>query len=232
MDNYITVNENKVELNINNLNKRAILSISIEETKFNKQNKITGVIVIGNITLSDNDWTSNIIYMKEYQDLTTDELVLIIRRLYDMYKCTDIVLDTNGIGIAIYDILIQDIVDPTTGELYSALSCCNDKTMAERCKVDNAPKVIWSIKSKDSYRQFHVLLKSGLKQGKINLLVDEDEVKKFFNELNSISYVSTDYHVKLIDKEPNLSKSRYYAVGFNHYVQILEHIKYRFLRGR
>ena len=47
-----------------------------------------------------------------------------------------------------FDALIKDIVDPKTGELYSALNCCNDDSMAIRCKIDNAPKVIWSIKGK------------------------------------------------------------------------------------
>ena len=34
--------------------------------------------------------------MENHEGLTTDELALTIRRLYDMYKCTDLVLDTAG----------------------------------------------------------------------------------------------------------------------------------------
>ena len=103
------------------------------------------------------------------------------------------------VGLSVFDMLIQDIVDPTTGELYPALSCCNDKVMAERCKVDNAPKVIWSIKANASFNnEICTLLRSGFQNGKINLLISEfeaDEILKDkikgFSKMSSVLPVST-----------------------------------------
>ena len=78
-----------------------------------------------------------------------------------------------------FDALIRDMVDPETGELYEALSCCNDKDMAARCKVANAPEVIWSIKGSASFNnQMCLLLRSGFTNKKINLLVPEAEAEE------------------------------------------------------
>ena len=66
--------------------------------------------------------------------------------------------------------------DPDTGEVYPALSCINDKAMAERCKYDNAPKVIWSIKASQQFNNdICLLLRSGFQKGKINLLISDFE---------------------------------------------------------
>ena len=46
------------------------------------------------------------------------------------------------ISLWVYDCLIKDMYDPIMGKTYGALSCCNDKVYADRCKVQNAPKVM------------------------------------------------------------------------------------------
>jgi hypothetical protein len=186
--------------------------------------------------------------MENHEGLTTDELALVVRRLYDMYKCTDLVVDTNGVGLSVFDMLIQDIVDPTTGELYPALSCCNDKTMAERCKVDKAPKVIWSIKASASFNnEICTLLRSGFQNGKINLLVSEfeaeevlkDKIKGFAKmpiyeqmqyklpyvqttllvyELINLEYEIRGTNVKITEKS-GMRKDRYSSLAYNYWVQ-------------
>jgi len=56
-------------------------------------------------------------------------------RYFYKYKCTDLVIDTNGIGLGVYDFLCRDQYDPSTGETYQAMTCANDPDMAERCRV-------------------------------------------------------------------------------------------------
>lgn len=132
-------------------NERRILSVDIALMASKKQNNDASAIIINSAIPTNNDnYTANIIYMENHEGLNTDELALVIRKLFNVYKCTDLVVDCAGVGLGVFDMLIQDIIDPSTGELYPALSCCNDKAMAERCKVDNAPKVIWAIKANAS----------------------------------------------------------------------------------
>lgn len=231
------------------VNERRILSVDVAlmASKKNK-NDASSVIINSAIPTNSDNYIANAIYLENFEGLNTDELALNVRRLYDMYKCTDLVIDTAGAGLGVYDALIQDIIDPTTGELYPALSCCNDKVMAERCKVDNAPEVIWSIKANASFNnEISILLRSGFQQGKINLLVSEFEAEevlkdkiKGFNKMPAyeqmqykLPYIQTtllvyelinlEYEVKgtnvKITEKSGMRKDRYSSLAYNYWVQ-------------
>lgn len=230
-------------------NERRILSVDIAlmASKKNK-NDASSIIINSAIPTNSDNYTSNIVYLENHEGLNTDELALIIRRLYHMYKCTDLVIDTNGVGLGVFDALIQDMVDPKTGELYPALSCCNDKVMAERCKVSNAPKVIWSIKASASFNnEICTLLRSGFQNGKINLLISELEVDdvlmeriKDFKKLPDyaqmeykLPYIQTtllvyelinlEHEIKgtniRITEKSGMRKDRYSSLAYNYWVQ-------------
>lgn len=78
-------------------NERRILSVDVALMASKKQNNDASAIIINSAIPTNNDnYTANIIYMENHEGLTTDELALTVRRLYDMYKCTDLVLDTAG----------------------------------------------------------------------------------------------------------------------------------------
>ena len=230
-------------------NERRILSVDVAlmASKRNK-NDASSIIINSAIPTNNNNYKANIIYLENYEGLTTDDLAMIVRRLYKQYKCTDLVIDTNGVGMGVYDALIQDMVDPETGELYPALSCCNDKTMEERCKVEDAPKVIWSIKANANFNnESCILLRSGFRQKKINLLVSEFEAEDIlrdrivgFNKLSSneqlqykMPYIQTTLlvyelisleheikgtNVKIYEKS-GMRKDRYSSLSYNYWVQ-------------
>ena len=217
-------------------------------SKKGKKNDASSIIINSAIPKNGTSYTSNIIYMENHEGLNTDELALIIRKLYDKYKCTDLVIDSNGVGTGVFDMLVQDIIDRETGEVYYALSCCNDKAMAERCKVDNAPKVIWSIKASASFNsEICTLLRSGFQKGKINLLVSEfecdeilkDKIKGFnkllpfeqtqyklpyinttllVHELINLQYEIKGNNVRVFEKTGQ-RKDRYSSLAYNYWVQ-------------
>jgi hypothetical protein len=230
-------------------NERRILSVDIALMASKKaKNDASSIIINSAIPTDNNNYIANIIYLENHEGLNTDELALIVRRLYTWYKCTDLVIDTNGQGLGVFDCLIKDIIDPATGELYPALSCCNDKAMAERCKVDKAPKVIWSIKATAAFNnEVCILLRSGFKQNKINLLVSEfeaeevlkDKYKNFTKmlaneqmqykmpyiqttllvyELISLEYEVKGTNIKITEKS-GMRKDRYSSLSYNYWVQ-------------
>ena len=231
------------------VNERRILSVDIALMASKKQNNDASAIIINSAIPTNNDnYTSNVIYMENHEGLNTDELALVVRRLFDMYKCTDLVVDCAGVGLGVYDMLIQDMIDPATGELYPALSCCNDKVMEERCKVPNAPKVIWAIKASASFNnEICILLRTGFHNGKINLLVSEFEAEeilkdkiKGFNKmpayeqvLYKMPYIQTtllvyelinlEHEIKgtniKITEKTGMRKDRYSSLAYNYWVQ-------------
>lgn len=228
---------------------RRILSVDVALMASKSHNNDASAIIINSaIPTSNGNYTANIVWLENHEGLNTDELALVVRRLYKIYKCTDLVIDTSGQGLGVYDALIQDIVDPETGELYPALSCRNDKDMAARCKVDNAPKEIWSIKGSAAFNsEICILLRSGFKNNKINLLVHEivgeDILKSKYKSFNKMlpteqveyrmPYVQTsllvteltklEYEVKganvKIKERTGMRKDRYSSLAYNYWVQ-------------
>lgn len=150
------------------------------------------------------------------------------------------------IGLGVYDSLANDLSDPETGEIYPALSCCNDSTMAERCTSQDAQKVIWSIKASAQLNSTcAVLLRDGFRSGRIRLLVDEYDADTELSALRGYSnlsaqekltlqmpYINTtlliDELVKLQHDEANgrvkiyeragARKDRYSSLAYNYYV--------------
>lgn len=150
------------------------------------------------------------------------------------------------VGLGVFDALARDLPDPDTGEVYPALSCCNDPAMAERCAVPGAPKVIWSIKASAAMNsECALLLREGFRSGKIRLLETEydGEVELAaldgFDKLSPASkaalllpYVETtllvDEAVKLLHEESagrvkvfersGARKDRYSSIAYNYYV--------------
>ena len=231
-------------------NERRILSVDVALMATKKyKNDASAIIINSAIPTNDNNYIANIVYMENHEGLNTSELALVIRRLYKIYKCTDLVIDSLGAGLGVYDLLVQDMVDPETGELYQALSCYNDEAMAERCKVDGAPKEIWSIKGNASFNnEICILLRNGFKTGRINLLAPEDPdaddiLKKKISGYSKMTeqekivykmpYIQTsllvnelvklEYEIKgtniKIKERSGMRKDRYSSLAYNYWVQ-------------
>ena len=133
-------------------------------------------------------YSSNIVYCDSAEGLHTDDQALMIRRLFEEYQCDYIVLDCAGIGLGVYDALVRDIVDPDTGEIYPAISCCNDPIMADRCTVPGARKVIWAIKATPAINsECAVLLREGFRSGKIRLLMTEYDGEQLLSDIRGYS---------------------------------------------
>ena len=191
-------------------------------------------------------YMSNIVYADSYEGLLTQDQALVIRKLYEEYNCDYIVLDAGGLGLGVYDYLVRDITDPDTGEVYPAISCCNNTEMAMRCKSANADKVIWAIKANSQFNSdVAFLLREGFRSGRIRLLMNEYDAKELLGDLRGYSslsaeeqmkfqlpYIHTtlmiDEIVKLLHEETNgrirvyersgMRKDRYSSLSYNYYV--------------
>ena len=136
-------------------------------------------------------YKSNYVYIKTFEGLTTDELGIEIMRNFYKYKCTDLVLDVNGLGIGVYDFIIKEQYDATTGETYEAMTACNNDDMAARCKVKTANKVVWCIKATAEFNSNSASsLRAGIMNGNINLLCGEFEAEEIIKKLPNYAKMS------------------------------------------
>lgn len=221
--------------------------IALMSSKRNK-NDATAIFINQAMPTKAGRYTNNIIYADSNEGLRTEEQALAIRRLYDEFMCDYIVLDTNGIGLGVFDALARDIVDPDTGEVYPAISCYNDKTMADRCTVQGADKVIWSIKASAQFNSdCAIMLRDGFKSGRIRLLANEYDAEEYLSEIKGyaglsqaekmklqLPYIHTtlliDELVKLqhdessgkvrVYEKSGMRKDRYSSLSYNYYVSL------------
>lgn len=209
-------------------------------------NDATAIFINQMIPSKAGRYTCNIVYPDSDEGLRTDDQALKIRKLYDEYQCDYIVLDTNGIGLGVFDTLARDIVDVDTGEIYPALSCCNNPDMAARCSVAGAEKVIWSIKANASFNSDAAyLLREGFRSGRIRLLNTEYDAEEdlskirgyssldasekldlrlpyihttlLVDELTKLQHEEVGGKIKIYEKA-GMRKDRYSSLSYNYYV--------------
>lgn len=169
------------------------IDIAIMSSKKNK-NDATAIFVLQLLPTDNGQYIRNIIYLDVFEGGHGKTQAIVIRRVFDDLECDFIVIDTNGVGITVYDNLVDDLIDDNTGKVYPALQCCNNKEMYERYKgKDMYPrKVIYSIKATASFNsQCAYSLRDCLSRGKMRLLESEQEfehrmaINKYYKELSS-----------------------------------------------
>lgn len=228
---------------------RRILSVDIALMASTKHNNDASSAMI-NRALPDKNYrySSNYLFIDSFEGLTTEELGIVIMRLFYYYKCTDLVLDTNGIGIPVFDYISQDHFDVETGNMYGALTTIDPHDpMAIRCKNKSAKKCVWSIKANASFNNdIAVQLRNDFNIGKINLLIDEytaeknmmekmPKYRKYSSEQRvdaKMPFVQTSllinelialkYEVNGINiklkEQSGMRKDRYSSIAYNNYV--------------
>lgn len=240
-------NNQKIRIPIKQNGERRILSADIALMSSKKHNNDASAVFINQmIPTKSGRYTNNIVYGDTFEGMHTEDQALIIRKLYDEFSCDYIVLDCTGLGLGVYDALVRDMVDPDTGEIYPALSCCNNQEMADRCTVRGAEKAIWAIKGSPQVNsECAVLLREGFRSGKIRLLVTEYDAESILPEIKGYNSLSVAEKVKvqmpyihttlLVNELVNLQheesggrvrvfersgmrKDRYSSLSYNYYV--------------
>ena len=125
---------------------------------------------------------------------------MIVRRLFEQMDCDYIVIDANGVGMGIYDCLVDDMTDDVTGEFYPAFTCINDETMADHYKGSgrSPQKVIYSVKASAKFNsQCAYSLRDCIERGKLRLLMSEEDFVAEMEEKKEYQDLSTEDQVDL-----------------------------------
>lgn len=226
-----------------------LISCDISGMGSAKNNNDASVFIITRLIPSRNktSYDKYVVYIESLEGGHSLTQALRIRRLYDEFDCDYIVVDTQSFGLSIFDNLATNLYDKELDKEYEALNCINDEEMAKRCFVEDAPKVIYSIKANASLNSdMHVYVRDEFKRGKLRLLISENECKDVLNNIKGYSelpieeqvnlqlpYVQTtllineminlervetgNEYIKL--KEPSTKrKDRYSSLGYNVYI--------------
>jgi len=231
------------------IGERRILSLDVALMATRSHANDASALFINIATPNDNSYASHFVYAETFEGLTTDELGIIIMRYFNHYKCTDLVLDSQGNGLGVADFIAKPQYDPETGETYQAMKSCNDDAMAERCKDKNALKCVWTIKASADFNNNAALaLRAGIKNGNVHLLINDydaqDVVKKVsgyknmsvqeqnrlllpyiqtnmtINEMINLEHEIVNNKVKLKERS-GMRKDRFSSLEYNYYVTTL-----------
>ena len=177
-----------------------ILSVDIATQGGNKHDA-TCFAILQLIPFVKNQFFRNIIYITTSEGGHTFNQALKARRLFYDFDCDYIVVDSQGVGIGVFDNLVSEQTDEERNIVYPAWSCINDESMADRCKNPDAPKIIYSIKASLQFNSdCAVSLRDSIRQGKLRLLIHENEANEILN--NSKRYNSLSVENQVLFQEP------------------------------
>ena len=157
-----------------------------------KKNDATAIFIIQLLPLPNGQYSRQVVFAETIDGGHTETQAVFIRRIFEEFDCDYIVMDTNGVGVGVYDALVKPLTDDETGMVYDAISCMNNAEMAMRCKDKTARKVIYSVKATAEFNtECAASLRDCIKRGKTKILCNENEAdeelrkKKYYNKLNS-----------------------------------------------
>lgn len=247
---YALLNDSKYKYEPKKNGEIRILSMDIA-TQGGSKNDATCFTMMQLMPSTNNQYIRNVLFITTLDGGHTFDQALEARRLYDDFDCDYIVVDTNGVGIGVYDNLVIEQVDDERNIVYPAWSCINDEKMAERCKDPEAEKVIYSVKATAKFNsEAAVYLRDCIKRGKLRLLINEvdandmlnrskafqnllvdDQVlfqEPFYqttamiNEMINLDYTMTDGKIKVMEAS-GMRKDRYSSISYaNHVANELE----------
>ena len=169
-----------------------ILSVDVALLASKKHdNDASALMIHSAIPTASHHYIDNIPLIDTQEGLVTEELGLLVMRWYYQYDCDYIALDANGIGQAVLDYLMADRYDPLYNQAYAALNVIDNPELEERCKVRNAPKVIYAIKANSkSNNDMCLAVRTAFQNGYLNLLVDEHNAEQIVSKIRGYSKLS------------------------------------------
>ncbi len=172
-----------------------ILSVDIA-TQGGSKRDATCFAVLQLIPYGKNQFLRNLVYITTNEGGHTFNQALKTRRLFYDFDCDYVVIDSQGVGIGVFDNLVQEQTDDTRNIVYPAWSCVNDDGMASRCKDPDAPKIIYSIKANLQFNSdCAVSLRDSIRQGKFRLLINENEANENLNHSKKWNSLSVENQV-------------------------------------
>lgn len=174
------------------------VDVALMASSKGKDNDATSIHVNQLLLSEASGGINNIVYTTNNEGYTTDAEALTVRRMFHQFDADYLVIDCRGIGLGVLDRLLADIYDPLTGVVYGGLSCYNNPDIASRCRIKNAPKVIYAVLATTDFNSRIALgLREAFRQGKIRLLKSEDDFEEYASNLSGYNKLSAEDKLKL-----------------------------------
>jgi hypothetical protein len=210
---YRLLNDTKYKYELKQTGEIRVLTMDIA-TQGGKKNDATCLAVLQLLPIGDGQYIRNLIYITTLDGGHTFDQALKAKQLFVDLECDFIVVDTQGVGIGVFDNLVIETVDNDRNTVYPAWSCCNDESMAARCKDPNAPKIIYSIKANAQFNSdCAVSLRDCIKRGKFRVPIHEIDANEVLNK--SRAYQGLQVDEQILFQEPYYQTSAFINEAVN-----------------
>lgn len=103
-----------------------------------------------------------------------------LKRIFNKFKCKGAVVDGNGVGAGLVDLLVVDSTDPDSGEVYSGWGVVNDddnkyKNMRTESTINDALYIMKANQTLNS--EMYAYCKNQITNGRMRFLIDENIAK-------------------------------------------------------
>jgi len=203
--NCLNVNDKHYKYPMKKAGEIRVLTVDVA-TMGGKANDATAIFLIQCEPIGKDQFKQyrrNVVFAHTFDGGNSAIQALQIRRLFDEMECDYLVIDANGNGIGIYDLLVRDILDKERLFTYNALSCINSEVMAERGATNainyNAPKVIYAVKANAQFNSdCATMLRDDFRQGKVRLLLNDEDGERLLKSHKWYFDLDTTMQTKLL----------------------------------
>ena len=126
----------------------------------------------------------SLVNLYTFEDMHMEDQVINIKKLFYKYNARRVIIDANGVGIGLVDLMVKPQVDPDTGEIipdFGVYGGTQDDAVQEYKKYKTANtelEAMYLIKANAPFNtEAHVNAKSQLSSGKVKMLIDERVAK-------------------------------------------------------
>lgn len=170
--------------------------LNLAEKSYNKRTSDKGYYVMG-VDVGRFDCTTEVVILKvtpTHNETFVKQLVNIftieaenfilqaikLKRLFNQFQCSCAVVDGNGVGAGLIDLLVVDANDPDTGEVLYGWGVINDedrkyKDMVTENTIDNALYIMKANQILNS--EMYAYCKNQITNGRMRFLIDENIAK-------------------------------------------------------
>lgn len=145
----------------------------------------TEVVVIKTTPGQNNRWKKQVVNLFSIEGETFILQAIKLKRLYEKFKPNMVVVDGNGVGAGLVDLLVVDTTDPDTGEVFAGWGVYNDEERRYRDICENPIKdVMYIMKANTALNtEMYSYCQSEMRDGRLKFLIDESTAKnKLLNQ--------------------------------------------------
>lgn len=132
----------------------------------------------------DGTYTRELVHMETYNGMSSNQQALKVKRLYYDFEADFIIIDSNGVGVSVFNELQRSQYDEERDIEYRGFTCFNDDNTVDKTLAINSLPVIYSLKPSNLQinHSINMGLKDAITKGKVKLPINENEAKSMLIE--------------------------------------------------